>query len=301
MRILITGATGLVGVHLVSKLSERGVDIHYLTTRKGELENRAGYRGFHWNPEQGLIDENSLLGVDAIIHLAGASISKRWTRGYKQEIIESRILSANLLYKILKNNPHQVKQFISASAIGIYKNSLTKWQAEDDFEADNSFIGNVVLKWESAADRFIQLGLKVCKIRTGLVLAKEGGMLAEVVKPIRLGLGASFGSGKQWQSWIHIDDLVAMYINAVEQQWEGVYNAVAPTPVTNAEFTKEVARQLRKPLFLPNIPEFIVRLIFGEMSALLFSSQKIKAERSQKKGFVFKYLTLEEALKNLLA
>lgn len=300
MRILITGATGLVGRHLVSALTARNIDVHYLSTREGDLESRPGYRGFHWNPEKGLIDENSLLGVDAIIHLAGASISKRWTRSYKQEIIESRILSANLLYKILKNNPHQVKQLISASAIGLYKDSLAEVQSESNFEIDDSFIGNVVVKWESAADIFVQLGLVVCKIRTGLVLSSDAGVLAEFAKPARLGLGAAFGSGKQWQSWIHIDDLVTMYITSVTESWEGPYNAVAPNPVTNAEFVKGVSKQLGKPFFLPAIPKFVLRLALGEMHTLLFTSQKITPQKALQRGFVFRYTQFSEALKDLL-
>lgn len=300
MKVLITGATGLIGTQLVAELAARKIDVNYLTTRKDAIRNEPGYRGFYWDPEKNFIDENAMVGADAIIHLAGAGISKRWTRKYKQEIIESRVLSANLLYKLIKDNPGQVKQFLSGSATGIYKDSLEIFHSENSKETDDSFIGNVVAKWETAADRFAQLGIKVCKIRTGLVLAKEGGMLPQIARPAKLGLGAAFGSGKQWQSWIHIHDIVGIYATALEEQWEGVFNAVAPNPVTNAELTKAVAKKLGKPLFLPNIPKFAMKALLGEMGALPFLSQKVKPQRTLEKGFKFRYEHLEPALEDLL-
>ena len=301
MKILITGATGLIGSELVSLLLQNGISIHYLARNKKEIKDEANYHGFLWNPEQGKIDENCLLGVDAIIHLAGAPISMRWTNKNKQEIIESRILSTNLLYRILKSHPHQVKQLVSASAIGIYPDSLEKLYTEDDKSVDNSFLGQVVLKWEQAADQFKRLDIKVCKIRTGLVLAKKGGMLKELLKPIKLGAGSAYGSGKQWQSWIHIDDLTHLYYFALKNNWEGVYNATAPNPVDNEELTKTIAKVLEKPYFMPNIPEFVLKLMLGEMHILLIASQNVSSQKAQDNGFSFAYRTLEKALKNLLA
>lgn len=300
MRILITGATGLIGTQLVSLFLEKKIDIHYLSTHKNQIKNKLGYKGFYWNPEQGIIDENCMLGVDAIIHLAGAPISKRWTQSYKQEIIESRILSANLLYKLLKHNPHQVQQFISASAIGIYPDSLDQLYTEDTPGIDDSFLGHVVEKWEESVDKFRKSGIKVCKIRTGLVLSKKGGVLQELVKPIKTGLGSPYGTGKQWQSWIHIADLTAMYAYAIEQQWQGIFNGVAPHPVTNTELTKAIAQNLHKPFFLPNVPKIIMKLILGEMHLLLFASQKVSAQKAIDNGFVFQYEKLDKALQNLL-
>lgn len=300
MKILITGATGLIGTELVSLLLQNGISIHYLARNKKEIKDEANYHGFLWNPEQGKIDENCLLGVDAIIHLAGAPISMRWTNKNKQEIIESRILSTNLLYRTLKSHPNQVKQLISASAIGIYPDSLEKVYTEEDKSVDNSFLGQVVLKWEQAADQFKRLDIKVCKIRTGLVLAKKGGMLKELLKPIKLGAGSAYGSGKQWQSWIHIDDLVHLYYFALQNSWEGVYNATAPNPVDNEELTKTIAKVLEKPYFVPNIPEFVLKLMLGEMHILLIASQNVSSQKAQDNRFVFKFRTLEKALKALL-
>lgn len=301
MKVLITGATGLIGSELVSLLLQNGITVHYLARNKKEIKDEANYHGFLWNIEQGKIDENCLLGVDTIIHLAGAPISMRWTKKNKQEIIESRILSTNLLYRTLKSHPNQVKQLISASAIGIYPDSLETVYTEENKAVDNSFLGQVVVKWEQAADQFKRLDIRVCKIRTGLVLAKKGGMLKELLKPIKLGVGSAYGSGKQWQSWIHIDDLVHLYYFALQNNWEGVYNATAPNPVDNEELTKTIAKVIEKPYFMPNIPEFILKIMLGEMHILLISSQNVSSQKAQDNGFPFVYRTLEKALKNLLA
>lgn len=299
MKVLITGATGLVGNELVSLLLQNGISIHYLSTSKKKIENEPNYKGFFWNPEQGLIDENCLMGVDAIIHLAGATISKRWTNAYKQEIIESRIVSSSLLFKALKNNPHQVKQIVSASGVAIYPNSDTAVYTEDSNTIDDSFLGTVVVKWEESVDKFQLLNIKVCKLRTALVLSNKGGALMEMIKPIQWGLGAAFGTGKQMQSWIHIHDLAALYLFAVQNVWDGVYNAAAPNPVTNEAFTKAIATVLKKPLFLPNIPQFVMKFLLGEMHELLFENKNVSSQKAIDSGFIFKYKTVDKALENL--
>jgi hypothetical protein len=189
MKILITGATGLIGTELVALLLQNGVTVHYLTTSKKKIESKPNYHGFFWNPNQGIIDENALMGVDSIIHLAGATVAKRWTSKYKQEIIESRILSSNVLFKALKDNPHSVKQIVSASAIGIYPDSLTKNYTEENADIDESFLGKVVMKWEESVNKFKLLNIKVTKIRTGLVLSTKGGALPEMLRPINMGIG----------------------------------------------------------------------------------------------------------------
>jgi len=301
MKILITGATGLIGTELVSLLLQNGIAVHYLTTSKKKISNEPNFKGFIWNPEQGQIDENCLMGVDAIIHLAGASIAKRWTRSYKQEIIESRILSSNLLFKALKNNPNQVTQIVSASAIGIYPDSLKNVYTEDHKNADDGFLGNVVAKWEESVDKFKLLNLKVCKLRTGIVLSNKGGALMEMARPIKFGVGSPFGTGRQMQSWIHIHDLAELYFYAIKNQWHGIYNAVAPNTVTNKELVATIAKTLKKPLFMPNIPEFIMQLLLGEMHEVLFSSQNVSSRKAVGDGFVFKYATVKKAIENLLA
>ncbi|MES2748257.1 MAG: TIGR01777 family oxidoreductase [Bacteroidota bacterium] len=299
MKILITGATGLIGEALTSLLIEKGHSVNYLTTDTNKIVSKPNSYGYFWNPSEGKIDENCLINVDAIIHLAGASIAKRWTTSYKNEIVESRILSAELLYKTLKKYPHQVKQIISASAIGIYPESESLSYDESTTEKDTGFLGNVVSKWEESVDKFQQLQLKVCKIRTGVVLAKNGGALPEMAKPIKMYLGANMGNGKQIQSWIHINDLVQLYYFALQNELEGVFNAVAPNPVSNAELTKAIAKKLHKPLFLPSIPEFVMHFILGEMASLVFSSKNVSAKKVIKTGFQFQFPTLETALADI--
>ena len=301
MKVLITGATGLIGNELVSLLLQNGVSIHYVTTSKKKIVNELNYKGFYWNPEQGIINENCLMGVDAIIHLAGATISKRWTKSYKQEIIESRLLSSAVLFKALKNHPNQVKQIVSASGTAIYPNNDTVIYDENSQEIDNSFLANVVFKWEESVDKFKSLGLKVCKLRTGIVLSNKGGALIEMAKPIKMGLGSPFGNGKQIQSWIHIHDIAALYFFAISNDLEGVYNAVAPNPVSNDKLTMTIATILKKPLFMPNIPKFMMKLLLGEMHELLFENRNLSAQKIIDKGFVFRYKTIEKAIKNIYA
>ena len=300
MKILITGATGLVGTALVNLLLRKGVQVNFLTISQDKITKKTNLQGFFWNPEQGIIDENAFIGVDAIIHLAGANVSKRWTNTYKQEIIESRIISSNLLFKVLKHNPNQVKQIISASAIGVYPDSLKNIYTENNKNIDDSFLGNVVMKWEESVDKFKLLNIKVCKLRTGIVLSEKGGALFEMLKPIKFGLGAAFGTGKQIQSWIHLTDLTEMYLFAAQNQLEGIYNAVAPNPISNKQLTVAIAKKLKKPLFLPNIPEFIMQMVLGEMHEILFSSQNVNNHKIINEGFSFKYTSVEKALEHLL-
>ncbi|MDV6169845.1 TIGR01777 family oxidoreductase [Flavobacterium sp. DG1-102-2] len=301
MKVLITGATGLVGSELVSLLLKNGVHIHYLTTSKDKLQDELNYKGFFWNPEKGIIDESCIDGVDAILHLAGASIAKRWTESYKQQILESRVLSTTVLYGLLKNRSNNVHHFISASATGIYPSSLEKVYSEDDTDFDNSFLSHVVQRWESAVDRIKQLNIRVSKVRTGLVLSRKSGVLKEIAAPARFGFAAAFGSGKQMQSWVHIDDLSGIYHYILNNELEGIYNAVAPFPVDNNKLTKQVAKALDKPYFMPNIPKFAMEAVLGEMHTLLFDSQNVSAKKIIGEGYQFKYLSLEKALKAELA
>ena len=300
MKVLITGATGLVGQELVSLLLQNGFTVHYLSTSKSKLVSQNNYKGFYWNPKTSEIDLNALTDVEVIVHLAGASVAKKWTPSYKQEIIESRVLSTRLLYKTLQKNLHQVKQIVSASAIGIYPNDLNYIYHETDNKVDNSFLGNVVQQWEEEVNQFEKLHINVAKIRIGIVLAKNGGALQEMVKPIKMGVGAAFGSGLQYQSWIHIQDLVGIFQFVIQNQLSGVFNGVAPYPVTNAELTKAIAKTLGKPLFLPNIPQFVMKLILGEMHQILFSSQHVSCRKLLDLKYQFKFASLDKALNDLL-
>jgi uncharacterized protein (TIGR01777 family) len=300
MKVLIAGATGLIGKAITDLCREKGISVNYLTTDKSKIKNENNYQGFYWEPEKNELDANCFDGVTAIINLAGASIARKWTKSYKKKILSSRIDSLKTLYIAIKNlNPEERISFISASAIGIYPNSLTDFYTEKETTVDASFLGEVSEMWENEMDKFQELNCTVAKIRIGLVLSSEGGALPNIENAVRRYLGASFGSGEQWQSWIHVNDIARIFLFAVENNLSGVYNGVAPNPVTNRKMVKELAKVLNKPLFLPNIPQFAMRLILGEMSYLLFVSQRVSSKKIEKEGFNFEFNNICRALENI--
>lgn len=299
-KVLITGATGLIGSELVSQCHRSDIAVNYLTTSKEKIENRENYQGFYWNPKEGEIDVRAFDGTTAIINLVGASISKRWTDNYKKVILDSRVDSMNLLYNTLQKIDHNILHFISASGVSIYPNSKTKLYTEEDEEVDDTFLAEVVVAWEKAAIRFKELGMEVSKVRTGVVLAEEDGAFPQLVKPIKLGVGAALGSGEQWQSWIHLEDIAGIYLFLLKNQFEGIYNAVAPNPVQNKKMTKMIASKLDSPLWLPNIPSFALKLLLGEMSVLVLEGQLVSSQKIEQLGYQFKYYNLENALQDLL-
>ena len=300
MKILITGATGLIGREVVKQCHDKGFNVHYLTTSKSKLATESNYKGFFWNPNNNEIDHSCFDGVSTVINLVGASISKRWTESYKKKILESRTKTAQLLQDTIRLDNYNIKHVVSASAIGIYPSSFTNYYDEAYDQNSDSFLGMVVAQWEDAIDGFKELGCKVAKIRIGLVLARQGGALPEIIKPIKFGAGAAFGNGKQWQSWIHVTDLANIFLHVVAHKLEGVYNGVAPNAVTNSELTKTVAKVLHRPLIMPNIPKPLMKLILGEMHMLLFESQRVSSDKIKAKGFYFKYANLKPALIDIL-
>lgn len=301
MRFLITGATGMVGQQLVKDCHQLGIGVNYLSTSREKLTKDDNYKGFYWNPAKQEIDIACFEGVDIIIHLAGANVAERWTDAYKKEILTSRTVTASLLYNSIKKHEFPIKQLVSASAIGCYPSSPTKLYSEDDVPAvSGSFIEEVVEAWENAADKFEELTINVTKIRIGLVLAKQDGALEKITQPIRYYAGAPLGSGEQWQSWIHIKDLSSLFIHCIKNQLYGVFNAVAPNPVTNKEMTQKIAKAIKKPLFLPNVPSFVMKLMLGEMSTIVLSSQLVSSKKIEQTGFHFDYVCLEKALEDLL-
>ena len=300
MTVLITGATGLIGREIVKQCHDKGFNVHYLTTSKSKLVTESNYKGFFWNPDNNEIDHSCFDGVSTIINLVGASISKRWTKSNKKEILESRTKTAQLLQDTIRLYNYNIKHVVSASAIGIYPSSFTNYYDEAYDQNSDSFLGTVVAQWEDAIDGFKELGCKVAKIRIGLVLARQGGALPEIIKPIKFGAGAAFGNGKQWQSWIHVTDLANIFLHVVAHKLEGVYNGVAPNAVTNSELTKTVAKVLHRPLIMPNIPKPLMKLILGEMHMLLFESQRVSSDKIKEKGFYFKYANLKPALIDIL-
>ncbi len=302
MKVLITGATGLVGQAIVKVLHQKGIPVNYLTTRKDKIDSQEDFQGFYWNPNKGEIDLECFQDVQAIINLAGASIAKRWTSNQKRKVLTSRINSLQTLKKgLAQSSNKEVECLVSASAIGIYPDSISDYFDEDTSKVDDGFLGEVVTKWEAEVETFKKLGVDVAKIRIGLVLSADGGALPKMAMPIKNFVGAPLGNGEQWQSWIHVDDLAQMFVFAVENNLKGVYNGVAPNPVTNTKMTKELARIIERPLWLPNVPAFVLKTVLGEMSTLLLASQRVSSKKIEEAGFSFQYVNICQAFKNLYA
>ncbi len=300
MKILIAGATGLIGKSLVERCMEEGILVNYLTTRKEKIKTEPNIQGYYWNPSKGIIDVKALDGVISVVNLAGASISKRWTPSYKRTILKSRTEPAQLLLKVLKESTNTVTQYISASGISIYPSSLDELYTEKNTKIASSFLGKIVQVWEASADTFSTIGIKVSKVRTGIVLSTEGGALPQMVKPIKMGVGAPLGNGEQWQSWIHINDIVGIYMHLLKNDLSGVFNAVSPNPVTNKRLTHMIADILDKNLWMPNVPAFLLRLVLGKRASLALESQLVSAEKIQESGYNFEYVNPENALSDLL-
>jgi uncharacterized protein (TIGR01777 family) len=296
--VLITGGTGMIGSRLTAMLLERG---HAVVHLERSFKN-SRVKTYLWDVDADKIDDEALTGADAIVHLAGANIGeRRWTTQRKKEIVDSRINSTRLLHRELGNNHHQVKTFLCASAVGYYGSDggdAIKGEADP---AGNDFLADVSRQWEEAASQISDLGIRVVRIRTGVVLSPSGGALEPMAKQARLGLAAALGSGQQYMSWIHLDDHCNALIHAIENDAiHGPYNSVAPHPATNKDFTRTLARVLNKPMFLPNAPAFILKLVLGEMAVLVLGGCKVSSDKLSSTGFKFKYPDLESALRNVL-
>jgi len=295
--ILLTGATGMLGKELIKSLLSQGHTISILSRKPLQI-NRV--KVFLWDVYQQKIDTNCLEGVDSIIHLAGENISKgRWTEKRKKEIIDSRVLSTQLLYQAMAETKNQVKNFISAAAVGYYGTRGDEMLKEESNPGHN-FLAECCIQWEKAVDQGQQTGLRIVKIRTGVVLAKKEGALEAMAKPIRLFAGAPLGNGEQWIPWIHYQDMTRIYLYALENQsLTGAYNASAPFPVTNKVMTKAIAKQLHRPVWPFSVPESLLKLILGEMSSLVMNSTNTSAQKILSSGFKFNYTHIEQALADI--
>ncbi|MBK6383369.1 MAG: TIGR01777 family protein [Chitinophagaceae bacterium] len=305
--VIITGGTGLVGKALGHALLAKGYHIIILTRTLPSTDHSPqsikGIQYAKWDIESQTIDENAIASADYIIHLAGAGVAdKRWTKKRKQEIVDSRVKSCKLLADSLKTISNKVKAVVSASAIGWYGPDRILPNptpfAESD-PADESFLGSTCRQWEESIEPVTQSGKRLVKLRIGIVLSKDGGALKEFIKPLKFGVAAILGSGKQIISWIHIDDLVQLFITAMEiETWQGTYNAVAPNPVSNKELTLQLAKS-RKKFFIPiHVPTFILKIMLGEMSVEILKSATVSSQKVQKAGFQFSFPTIKDALTN---
>lgn len=292
--VLISGATGLIGTHLIEKLKRKNYEIRILSREKN--------KNFYWNLKENYIDENAFENLDAIIHLAGAPVSKRWTKSYKKELYESRVKTAGLLFEYAKNSNSSIKTFITASGVNYYgTKTASHIFTENDKHADD-FLGKLCFDLENAARKFEETGTRVSMVRTAAVLSTKGGMLKELISLSKWNLLSPLGSGKQILPWIHIDDLTDIYIQILENEnLNGAYNASAPEIITQKEFVQKLAKAMNRKIILPNVPAFMLKIILGEMSTILLEGSAVSSKKIQKAGFDFKFKNLESALADLIS
>jgi uncharacterized protein len=291
-RILITGGSGLIGKRLTLLLEKKDYEVAWLS-RSSQAQKH-----FLWDVEKKSIDPQAMEWADAVIHLAGSGVAeKRWTPERKKRILESRTKSTELLYTAIERANEKPNTFISASAIGFYGFNTGTQLIDETSPAGSDFLAEVVMAWENEVRKMEFLHLRTVLLRTGIVLSSEGGALEEMLKPP---VAAPLGSGDQWMSWIHLDDLTQMYLFALEKTTlQGVYNAVAPNPATNQQLTREAAQAKGKPFLNIGVPGFVLRIILGEMAGMVLGGNRVSCQKIQKAGFQFEYFELSAALKNL--
>ncbi len=305
--VLISGGTGLIGSRLADHLIERGYNIIILTRQKNRSSENPKIKYSYWNIEKQALDAEAVKAADYIIHLAGAGVmDHKWTADYKKKILESRRKSAELIINCLKENGHHVKTFVSASAIGYYGPDPKILERKDGFiESDlppKDFLAETCLLWEASAEPVSGMGIRLVKLRTGIVLSKNGGALKEFKRPLRFGIAPVFGNGKQIVSWIHIDDLCRMYCEAIENKYlHGSYNAVAPEPVSQKKLILILANKMRNKFFTPiHIPVFLLKLFLGKRSVEILKSATVSDRKIKATGFTFLYPSIESAMDELV-
>lgn len=295
--VLIGGGTGLVGSRLTEVLMDQGYQVMHLSRSKASDKR---IETIQWDVKKGELELDPKLKIDAVINLAGAGIAdESWTAERKEVIERSRVGSNQLLAKALKSLEQKVEFFISASAIGYYGMVTSEKIFEEDDEPGNDFLAETSLKWEASAKEIEDQGIPTGIVRIGIVLSDEGGALVEIAKPVLWGVGAPLGSGKQYMPWIHIDDLCQTFIYVLEQKLTGTFNAVAPEHVNNTEFTKKLAHQLGRKVFLPNVPAFVMKLMLGSRAGLVLKGSRVSSEKLRNKGFRFEFPDLKSALADI--
>ncbi len=304
--VLISGGTGLIGTNLTRHLIEKNYEVIILTRDKDKPSENPKISYAHWDIKNQEIDDEAIKKVDHIIHLAGAGVmDKKWTKEYKSQIVESRTKSSSLLIKPLHENPHHVKSFVSASAIGWYGGDTKPLKRKEGFietdPADNSFLGETCLLWEASVAPVAEMGIRLVKLRTGIVLSNDGGAYKEFKMPLKFGIAGILGNGRQVVSWIHIDDLCRMYIEAMEnQELNGSYNAVAPMPVTNKKLILHTAETIKNKFYIPiHVPELILKIMMGQRSMEILKSATVSDKKIKATGFTFLYPSIEAAIEEL--
>lgn len=293
--VLITGANGTLARRL-SYVLEKKYELRFLS-RKPVCANQ-----FLWDIDKSYVDAEAFVGVKHIVHLAGTSVAEgRWSQKQKLNIRHSRVQSAALLLRALKEQRIKIQTFISASAVGYYGTQTTKRIYAEGDTCGSDFLSEVCVEWEQAAAGFEAVSQRVIVMRLGTIFSGEGGALPQMSKPIALGLGAALGTGKQYVAWIDVDDACRFVKFAIEKPLQGTFNLVASSHLTNAELTQKIANQLQKKLWLPNVPAFVMKMLFGEMSVLLLEGSRISNEKVKQAGFVFQYESVEASLQKELS
>lgn len=299
MNILITGGTGLVGKKLSNLLLSKGHEVRVLSRSKREND---GVKYYQWNLKAGSIEKDALKNVDCLVHLVGAGIvDEKWTDERKQLIIDSRVEPLKLLAKEFNALGQKPSSIISASAIGIFGFGRGEEKLDENSSFGNDYLAKVTKLWENAVVDFAkEMSTREARIRIGIVLDKNEGALPKLALPVKFGVGSALGDGKQWTSWIHINDLVNIFAEAIEKEsFQGAYNAVAPNPARNKEFTQIVAKVLKRPLWAPNVPAFVLRIILGERARLVLEGTYVENKRLSDAGFEYKFTELEEAVRQI--
>lgn len=299
MKILVAGGSGLVGTSLIKKLVAQNHEVINLTTNRGvHGQTKVGARQVFWNPAESFIQDIDSIACDAVVNLAGYSISNRWTKKNKQLLISSRLDSTHTLVQAITEKKITPRIYVQASASGYYPSSDAVMK--EDSPAGNDFLANLVQQWEMASSSLNQTEVRRVILRFGMVLGKEGGALKQLVPLFKMGLGSGLGNGKQLVSWIHVDDLADMIIHSIQyDDVRGTYNASSPQVVSNKELSKTLAQALHKPFFLPNVPAFALKLVLGEMASILLVCQNLSVDKIMQTGFTFKYGELKNALEHL--
>jgi len=300
MKLLITGGSGTLGQKITKLALSKNYQVNILTRNKKLSSDESGLEYFYWNPSLSIIDDNCFMGVDSIINLSGYNVFCYWSNKNKSKILKSRIESTSFILSQIKEKNIKIKSFVSASGIAAYKDSLTDISSEDHgVNIPNSFINQVVNKWESKVRDYEKILPEVSFsiLRVGLVLSNSGGLFKITKNLTNLFLLSPLGVGNQWQSWIHIDDVSIIFLRSIENDEKGIFNLVSPNPVIQEDLLKKIALFNNSKVIFPNIPTFIVKAIFGEMSELVLSSQKVRSNRLNE--YVFKFPEIDDAIRDL--
>jgi uncharacterized protein (TIGR01777 family) len=297
LNITISGASGLIGRRLLKVLTKDGHSLTALSRHAG-TNLPPGVRLSVWDAARGEPASDGLRDADAVIHLAGIPVAQRWNARVKQEIRESRVAGTRNLVQGLAKLPRKPQVLICASATGYYGSRGDEVLAESSAPG-NDFLAGVCVAWENEAQAAETLGMRVVRVRTGIVLDARGGALPRMLPPFKMGVGGKLGSGRHWMSWIHLDDLAALFQFALAKPLSGAVNGVAPNPVTNADFTRALAAAVHRPAIFP-VPGFALRLLFGEMGDILLASQRVAPKAAESAGFTFRFPQLAGALADVL-